>query len=519
MIPLTYKMSRGFIARPSAPVDGAGPGPLRTFLFDLGGWLLYLSGLMALVLMLPPQAFDPGTRVFVFALGGLGMWRYSLRVMHFVRSMVFLHWAFPRQRRLANRAGDLAMPSHVYLLVTSFRIDSLTTALVYQAAFEEAIECGVPTTVVASIVEMADQRLIISLWEHLDPPARCRLKIVRIPGTGKRDALAQGFRCISRDMPDDDAVVALIDGDTVLEKGVIARTAPFLRIMPSVGALTTNEFCDVAGSYAMSEWHKLRFAQRHLNMCSMALTRRVLTLTGRMSLFRASIVVDPSFIDDVQHDSIEHWRLGNFRFLTGDDKSTWYSLMRLGWDTYYVPDASVRTLESPPDPRFFTASRKLMFRWYGNSLRQNSRALKLGPRKLGWFTYYVLLDQRVLMWTGLLGLAMAIVASIKFSPIYMLTFLLWVGITRLVMSMLLLASGHRIGPAFPVLLYYNQVVGSFMKIFVFFRLDQQSWTRQKTTLDRNLGGFQRRFNEWSSWAMTFSAASVFAAVVMCLLSL
>src|SRR3546814_18414753 len=53
-----------------------------------------------------------------------------------------------------------------------------------------------------------------------------------------------------------------------------------------------------------------------------------------------------------------------------------------------------------------------MFRWYGNSLRQNGRALGLGPSRLGWFTYYVLLDQRILMWTGLLGLALAIAASI-----------------------------------------------------------------------------------------------------------
>ena len=97
--------------------------------------------------------------------------------------------------------------------------------------------------------------------------------------------------------------------------------------MPNVGGLTTNEFCKVEGSYTMSEWHKMRFAQRHLNMCSMALTRRVLTLTGRMSLFRADIVTDARFIHDVQHDALDHWRLGRFKFLTGDDKSTWYSLM------------------------------------------------------------------------------------------------------------------------------------------------------------------------------------------------
>jgi len=509
----------GLLAASSGTAATQQPHKSHSALFDLGGWLLYAGALMTLVLALPRDAFVPGSRIYVFALGALGIWRYGLRGIHFVRSMVFLHWVFPRARRAADRLGARAAPSHVYLLVTSFRIEAATTALVYRAVIDEAIACGWPTTVVASIVEMSDQRLILELWQRYAPPPRVRLKLVRIAGTGKRDGLALGFRSISRDMPASDAVVAVIDGDTVLEPGVITRTVPFLRLMPNVGGLTTNEFCKVQGSYTMSEWHKMRFAQRHLNMCSMALTKRVLTLTGRMSLFRADIVTDARFIYDVQNDALDHWRLGRFKFLTGDDKSTWYSLMRLGWDTYYVPDAAVSTVEHPPDPRFVTASRKLMFRWYGNSLRQNSRALGLGPRRLGWFTYYVLFDQRILMWTGLLGLAFAIAASIRFSIVYLLAFLLWVGITRLFMSLLLLTSGHRVGPMFPLLLYYNQVVGSLTKISVFFRLDQQSWTRQKTTLDRNLDSFQRNFNRWSSYAMIFSAASVFVAAVIYVMSL
>ena len=319
---LTGSKARGFLAWPPGPARNEGARARRGFLFDLGGWLLYLGALLWLAMMLPGEAFQPGTRIFVFALGLLGLWRYSLRALHFVRALIFLHWSFPRARRKARKAGAAAMPSHVYLLVTSFRIESATTALVYRSAIEEAIGCGRPATIVASIVEMADQRLILALWEAMDPPERVCLRFVRIPGTGKRDALAQGFRCISRDMPDEDAVVAVIDGDTVLEQGAIAGTAPFLRTMPSVGGLTTNEYCEVAGGYAISEWHRLRFAQRHMNMCSMALGRRVLTMTGRMSLFRASIVTDPGFIDDVQNDSLEHWRLGRFKFLTGDDKST-----------------------------------------------------------------------------------------------------------------------------------------------------------------------------------------------------
>ncbi len=178
-----------------------------------------------------------------------------------------------------------------------------------------------------------------------------------------------------------------------------------------------------------------------------------------------------------------------------------------------MPDANINTVEHPPDKNFFRASRKLMFRWYGNSLRQNNRATSLGPTHLGWFTYYILLDQRISMWTSLLGISAAIVASIKYGSAILLVYLLWIGITRLVLTFLLLASGHSIGPAYPLILYYNQVVGSIMKIYVSYRLDRQSWTRQDTKLTRDLASFQKWFNTWSSRAMTFSAVSIFFAVV------
>jgi glycosyltransferase Alg8 len=48
---------------------------------------------------------------------------------------------------------------------------------------------------------------------------------------------------------------------------------------------------------------------------------------------------------------------------------------------------------------------------------------------------------------------------------------------------------------------------------VFFHLDQQSWTRQKTTLARE-EGYDGWFKRWSSDVMTFVAASVFLALVL-----
>lgn len=487
---------------------------LRRFLGSGAGWLFYCAALMLLALAMPATVLDPESKDFILLLGVVGIWRYSMGATHYIRGLIFLYLVFPHYRRQARKLGDSADPSHVFLLVTSFRIDALTTAQVYRSVIEEAIECAYPTTVICSLVEKSDELLIKSLWDKLNPPERVKLDFVRIAGTGKRDGLAYGFRAISRHLPDEDAVVAVVDGDTVLAPGVIRRTAPYFKLLSKVGGLTTNEFCEVRGSYIMSEWHKLRFAQRHINMCSMALSRRVLTLTGRMSVFRAKVVTNPGFIADVESDALDHWRLGRFKFLTGDDKSSWYSLMRLGYDTFYVPDAAINTVEHPPEKSFFKASRKLMFRWYGNNLRQNSRALHLGPRRLGWFTSLVLLDQRLSMWTSLLGLMVAIIASLKYSIVFMLIYLLWVGVTRLLLSILLLTSGHPVGPAYPLILYYNQIVGAIVKVYVSFRLDRQSWTRQNTKLDRGLQSYQRWFNSWSSRAMTFSAVSVFLAVLM-----
>jgi mannuronan synthase len=483
------------------------------FIGTAAGWMLYLWVVLALADALPRDAFDPHDRHFLLLIGGIGIWRYGLGIIHFLRAMLFTRVVFPRAREAAEALGNDGLPPHAYFLVTSYRIESETTANVYRAAMAEAAGCGVPATLIASIVEMADENLIRALWQRLRPPPHVRLSIVRIAGTGKRDGLAHGFAQIAADRPSPDAVVAVIDGDTVVKPGLVRACAPFFRLFPTVGAMTTNEFCDVQGRPIMREWHRLRFAQRHINMCSMALGKHVLTLTGRMSLFRAGVVVDPEFIADIQEDHLDHWRLGTFKFLTGDDKSSWFSLVRHGWDTYYVPDYAIETLEHPPTNSFLVSSRMLMFRWYGNSLRQNYRAVNLGPGRLGWFTYYVLWDQRVSMWTSLFGLTAAVLASFKYGGDALLYYFVWVGLSRLYMTALLVASGHRVGPMFPVLLYYNQIVGALIKIYVFFHPDQQSWTRQKTRLQRNLDGFQSWFNPWSSEVMTFSAASLFLVLV------
>lgn len=475
------------------------------------GLLLYGVVLAAVLLSAPAQLWDPVAVHFFVVIGAIGMWRYSWGALHLVRAQVYRRLVFPRWRKAAARLGEDGRASHVYLLVTSFRIDAETTRNVYAAAIREAIDYGVPATIVASIVEMADQRLIKTLFERFNPPAHVTLTFVRIVGSGKRDAIACGLRAISISRPRPDAVVCLIDGDSIIGRGTLANTMPFFKLFPHAAALTTDEVCVVKGKRIFREWYNLRFAQRQVLMCSLALSRRVLTLTGRMSAFRADIVCEPEFIAGIELDYIDHWRLGRFKFLTGDDKSSWFWVLKNGYEMLYIPDVRVRTVEHPPADEFLKAAQMLMIRWFGNMLRTNTRAILLGPRPMGLFTWWCIVDQRLSMWTSLVGPVATLMLAVFVNPLALPLYLLWVAFTRYVQTLLLLSVRREVSAFYPFLLYFNQVFGSIIKIYILFRLDRQRWTRQNTTNDRALAPWRARVNILSSRYV--HAASVLLFVV------
>ena len=485
------------------------------------GWAMLFAVLGLLSTLVDPSLLDPAHKNFILLIGAVGLWRYGNAAMHYLRGMYFLYWKFPSMRRQVEAMGEAALPSHLFMVVTSFRIPSHTTFKVYRSVFQEVQRLPVPCTVIVSIVEKADERFIKEIMQQeVRERDDIKLIIVRARGTGKRDGLAHAFRALSRQMPMDDAVVGVVDGDTMLLPGCVERAVGMFALLPTVGGLTTNEFCEVEGDHLVRQWHTMRFVQRHINMCSMALSKRVLTMAGRLSFFRASIMTEPGFIKDVEADYLEHWRLGRFRFLTGDDKSSWFSLMRAGWDTFYVPDSNTLTVEHPPDSNFFRASRQLMYRWYGNSLRQNFRATSLlGLRRLGLFTMYVLYDQRLSMWTCLFGLTASIFAGLFYGIQYFWTYVLWIALSRTIVTLLFFATRHPVDPIYPLVLYYNQVVGSVMKIYAMFHMDQQSWTRQKTTLTDGKAAFDQLFNKWSSKAFLISSLAVFLSTIHLLLQL
>lgn len=477
--------------------------------------VLYVLAVASAAVFVHPEVVHGLGASIVAVIGIIALWRYSWALLHFLRSLVYRKLVYPR---MARRAGALAAagdPPHAYLLVTSFRIPTETTARVYAAAFRAALAAPGGATVVASLVEMADERLVKQLFASIvGEAANVRLVLVRIAGTGKRDALAYGMRAIARFEPSADDFAAVIDGDSIVPEDLVARTAPFFRLSEKVGALTTDEVSEVEGSFVFRLWFPLRFAQRQILMSSMGLSRRVLTLTGRMSAFRADIVCNPDFIAMIEADYIDHWRLGRFKFLTGDDKSSWFWLLREGYEMLYVPDVQVLTIETPPSRNFFTAAAMLMVRWFGNMLRNNSRALALGPRRMGLFVWWTILDQRLSMWTSLTGPAFAIFGALFYSPQFLVLYVVWLAASRYAMTLILLSARSRISIAYPFLMVFNQIFGAAVKTYIFFHLDRQRWTRQRTTLaGRGTAGFTTVIREWSSAYMQVFAFAIFLIAI------
>lgn len=447
---------------------------------------LYVLALAALLLHAPAELIDPETRPYIIVLGLIGMWRYSWSALHFVRAQIYKRITFPGFRRFADAlhadaVENAAMPD-VYVLFTSYRIRAETTTNLLRGAVAEAIRYQGNVTLVASVVEIADQRLLKHLFYALSPPERIRLVFVRVQSFGKRHSLAVGLKAIARQRPTEDAVVVLLDGDTVMTTGTLTRTVPFFLAMPSVGALTTDELPVVEGGFWIRNWFNLRFAQRQLLMCSMGLSRRLLTLTGRMSLFRASLATTPSFIENLRDDSIDHWRLGRIPLLTGDDKSTWFWLLERRYDMLYVPDVRVLTLEHSPGGLFLVASTRLMLRWFGNMLRASNRAIALGPKRVGPFAWWCLIDQRISMWTPLLLPLSAAALALVVGPLVLYAYLVWVMSTRLIQALALLTVRDRISGLYPLLIFYAQVYGALVKTWILFHPYRQGWTRQPKAL-------------------------------------
>ena len=429
-------------------------------------------------LLLPGRLWNDASGEFLLVLGLIGLWRYIWWSTHLVRANIYAHRVFPRIRAAADEVWDGGWrPKRVHVLMTTFRERRDTAEAVVRALCSELRAIGRPAVVWLGSAEAEDEATLLRHFKLVGDDLDIDLRIIRQQQPGKRLALSLLLRALAREGLGANDIVALMDGDFVLERNALVRCLPLFAADPGLHAVTTDEEAHVIGPAWVQSWLSMRFAQRRIAMQSHALSGRVLTLTGRFSVFRATHITSEQFIQLVESDHLKHWLWGTFRFLSGDDKSTWYGLLQKGVRMLYVPDArglTIETIEGNGQTRMVDNLR----RWSGNVLRNGWRAIKLGPWRMPPFIWWCLIDQRLAIWTTLLGPLLAIAGMLKLGFAFLLVYLIYVVLTRLALALVLFAYSPRVDLNYVWCLYLNQLVNAGVKLYTLWRLPQQRWANR-----------------------------------------
>lgn len=438
---------------------------------------VYLAVLLIILVSLPKSVTQfYCSRKIVVSIGLLGLWRYSWWILHVARSLIYKKNVFPSLRQSADLLWSAGWkPKCIYFMMTTFNEVQSTTETVLASIINECKEINVPVKLFIGIGSDYDEEIIINFFKKIKTEFLFEFKLIRQKLPGKRYAIGETLRAIVEDQPNHDIPIIFMDGDTYFEPGCLQKCLPFFQLIPSLQALTTHEKAIVInGPKWLKKWLDMRFIQRDFTMQSHALSNKVLTLTGRMSIFRAKHVIEPEFITVVENDYLEHWLWGRFRFLSGDDKSTWYYLLKNKADMLYIPDATTVTIENIVGNPFDRMKENLR-RWNGNTLRNGARAIALGPKIVGYFIWICLLDQRCAVWTMFIGHMIIFLLCLTKSLGFILVAFIWIAFTRLNMSFVLFYYAKRIDMSLPVYLYLNQISSAIIKIYILFRLPQQKW--------------------------------------------
>jgi glycosyltransferase Alg8 len=426
----------------------------------------------------PTKIWDHELHTVALSIGFLGLWRYTWWMTHLVRAQIYGRVVYPRLRARADEAWQQGMrPKRIHFLLATYREDPEITRAVLESIVLQCREIGCPAKLFIAAGHTDDETVIHKYFDALTQPVSLEVTVIRPVHPGKRLAMGLVLRAMSRDGIGGDDPVIFMDGDSIMESGCARRCVAVFGVEPDIEAVTTDERAIVHGPSWIQHWLDMRFAQRHLSMQSYALSRKVLTLTGRMSVLRARSVVREEFISTIENDYLDHWLWGRFRFLSGDDKSSWYVLLRRGAKMLYVPDAMSYTIERIEGNGIGRMKANLL-RWSGNMLRNGTRALALGPRHVGLFIWWCVLDQRISTWTTLVGPIGVIAAALLISPWAIPAYLLWVLLVRMFASFVLFGYARKIDAWFPVLLYVNQLLTASLKLYIWFRLPQQRWSNR-----------------------------------------
>ena len=440
--------------------------------------VIYLSVATSLLWMFQDFLFELKNGALV-SIAIIGVWRYGLLFVNITRAMIYSKIVYPKYKEdISKIEYTKRFPKTVYFIIPSYKEDAWVTTEVFQSLISDINSIPSEAVLFISTATDFEDSVIRNVFDS--HPNTQKIKLVfQKQNSGKRIAMGHSLRALAREYyqrsEDKDSISIFMDGDTYIPTGTLETSLPFFKIQKKLGALTTNEigFIDSASTW-YKDWFNLKFAQRHLLFQSHSISKRVLTLTGRFSMFKTEIIVEEEFISLIENDIIVDANYGKFRFLMGDDKSSWYYIMKNNWDMLYLPDVIAYSLESR-DGSFLEISRSLPYRWYGNTLRNNKRARELKNQPL--FIKYLFYDQLALMWTSIVGILSVFLLSIFKSIFYIPLYISWIIYIRTFQMSIFVYFGHKISIRTLPLMLYGQWYGAIVKIRAFYNLSDQKWSK------------------------------------------
>lgn len=462
-------------------LTGPAPTGLKKWKLTQIMWLAVIFWVLIwLISNTPNRFFNPEVMHITFLLGFLGIWRFGWWFVHAVRAEIYRKIKWPPMRAKAAKLwAEGWRPRRLHIQMTTYYEEPAITKRVIGSILGQIRRERIPTTLYIGTGSAYDELIIREFVEtHAQdiPDDLAELVFIRQNQPGKRMAIGLILRAINRNGVDKDDLVIFMDGDALYGTDVLEKTLSMFGADPELQALTTDEEVICYGPRWIADWLDMRFAQRRLAMQSHALSDKVLTLTGRMSVFRAEHMLSEKFIRTIEADHLDHWLWGRFRFLSGDDKSTWYHMLTRDAKMTYVPDATVYTIEVIKENGMQRMVQNFR-RWSGNMLRNGARAIALGPRKVKPFIWWCVVDQRIAMWTMLVSPVMTIFASM-IEPHYVWSALIWVTFSRVVLCLFLFGHSRRVDLSWPFILYLNQIINALVKVFMIFHLSKQKWSNR-----------------------------------------
>ncbi len=443
--------------------------------------VIYISIAFVIIYIMWPYVYYAKNETII-VIGLFAFWRYGWLSLNMARGFIYNKFVYKGfLKKIEKLDEEKKYPDHIYFLIPSYKEEAWVSIETFKSIFNELLTIPSHATIIVSTSGSSEEDTII---EKLYRTHTVRKKVDLIfqhQKEGKRIAMGHGLRAIARrylkEGHDYHSVTFFMDGDSYLEKGFLKKLLPHFAIDPKLGALTTNEAAFIkTNSNWYKDWFNLKFGQRHMLFQSHSLSNKVLTLTGRLSAYRTKLVIEDEFIRRLENDVITTVMHGKFRFLMGDDKTTWYNLLKDGWNMRYLPDTLCYSLESR-DADFLELSRSLPYRWYGNTLRNTNRALALGPKHVGFFIWWAILDQRISMWTSLVGITGAIILGIFKAFYYFLFYFAWILLVRTIQIAFIAYNGHIVSWRSLPLMLYGQWIGSFVKIKALFNISDQKWSK------------------------------------------